>query len=199
MLEFLIWLKGADTTLFLFINKSLANGVTDAVMPFVTADLHLKIFYALSLGAILWKGNRRLRWAVLFSLITVAVTDLTSSAFLKPLFARPRPCWELTVHLLVPCGAGFSLPSSHAANLFGQAYFFKAVAPKSVKYLIPLAVIVSLSRVFVGVHYPADILFGAALGTVIGVIVGGWFVKIYSHFLDKKSLKSEGVDNANKD
>ncbi len=191
MLDFFIWLTSVDRALFFFINDSLANPVTDIFMPFVTADLNLRILYAACLIMILWKGDRRLRLAVIFSLITVALCDQLVSTLLKPLLARPRPCHEMEVRLLVGCGAGFSMPSSHAANLFGQAFFFRKVAPFSAKYLIPLAIIVALSRVFVGVHYPADILVGAAIGTVVGWSVAIGFIKLLPGMMGKKYQKVE--------
>jgi len=137
MLEFLMQLKAIDSELFFFINQTLANPVTDMFMPFVTGDTNLRIFYAACLFLILWKGDTKLRLAVIFSLVTV---------------------------------------SSHAANLFGQAFFFRKVAPFTGKYLIPLAIVVALSRVFVGVHYPADILVGSALGTLVGLGVSYGFL-----------------------
>jgi membrane-associated phospholipid phosphatase len=190
MLEFSRWLNGLDHSIFIFINQSLANPVTDFLMPLVTIDLHLKIFYALCLAVILWKGDKRLRYAILFSILTVVLSDLLSSAVLKPLFARPRPCHELEVYLLVPCGAGFSFPSSHAANLFGQAFLFRTIAPTTTKYLIPLAIVVALSRVFVGVHYPFDILCGAALGTLVGYGVAQIFIRVFPP--PDKKISQEG-------
>jgi len=141
----------------------------------------------------LWKGDNRVRLAVVFSLVTVTVTDQLSSTFLKPLIERPRPCWNMEVHLLVGCGSGFSMPSSHAANLFGQAYFFRYVVPATGRYLIPLAIVVALSRVFVGVHYPADIIVGAALGTLAGAGIG----RTYAYIFDrrKKKKNKEGIDD----
>jgi undecaprenyl-diphosphatase len=187
MLDFINLLIEWDHALFTLINGSAANPVTDFIMPLVTADLHLKIFYGVCLLLILWKGDKKLAWAVLFSLLTVLITDQLSSSVLKPIFSRPRPCHTFSVHLLTHCGSGFSFPSSHAANLFGQAFLFKGVAPKSAKYLIPLAVIVALSRVFVGVHYPADIVIGAALGTVAGYGI----YHLYLVTLNKYILKTE--------
>ncbi|HHI02755.1 MAG TPA: phosphatase PAP2 family protein [candidate division Zixibacteria bacterium] len=180
MLEFLMQLKAIDSELFFFINQTLANPVTDMFMPFVTGDTNLRIFYAACLFLILWKGDTKLRLAVIFSLVTVAICDQLVSSLLKPLLARPRPCHELEVHLLVGCGGGLSMPSSHAANLFGQAFFFRKVAPFTGKYLIPLAIVVALSRVFVGVHYPADILVGSALGTLVGLGVSYGFLHYLS-------------------
>lgn len=194
MIELIGWFGCIDRSVFLLINDALANPVTDFVMPLVTADLHLKLFYVVCLAVILWKGNTRLRIAVIFSLLTVLLTDQLASTFLKPMIARPRPCWELDVHLLVGCGSGFSMPSTHAANLFGQAYFFRAVAPQSARYLIPLAIVVALSRVFVGVHYPADILVGAALGTLIGYGIGVFFVGVLFKKIDVMKLKGGNTD-----
>ncbi len=195
MLEFIAWLGAIDRSVFYFINTTLANPLTDFIMPLVTLDLHIKIFYGVCLAVILWKGDRRLRFAVVFSLIAVALTDQISSSVLKPLLVRPRPCHLMQVHLLVDCGAGFSMPSSHAANLFGQAYLFKTVAPRSSKYLIPLATIIALSRIFVGVHYPADILVGASLGTLVGYAVAVGFSYAVSNiaiFKEIKEVKNTG-------
>ncbi len=195
MLEFFIQLEAMDQALFFFINQTLSNPVTDILMPFVTSDMNLRIFYAASLFLILWKGDTKLRLAVIFSLVTVAICDQMVSSLLKPLLGRPRPCHELEVHLLVGCGGGLSMPSSHAANLFGQAFFFRKVAPFTAKYLIPLAIVVGLSRVFVGVHYPADILVGSALGTLVGLGVSFAFL----HYLPmmQKFIKSKwGKKNA---
>jgi len=181
MLEIIRWVASLDKTVFLFINQSLANPITDFIMPLVTIDLHLKIFYGVCVLLLLWKGDRRLRFAVIASIVALVISDQLASAVLKPIFARPRPCKVMEVHLLVACGAGFSLPSSHAANLFAQAFLFRTITPRSAKFLIPLAIVVALSRVFVGVHYPFDVLTGAALGTVVGYCVATIFVKIYDN------------------
>ena len=181
MLEINRWVASIDKTVFLFINQSLANPITDFIMPLVTIDLHLKIFYGVCVLLLLWKGDRRLRFAVIASIVALVISDQLASAVLKPIFARPRPCKVMEVHLLVACGAGFSLPSSHAANLFAQAFLFRTITPRSAKFLIPLAIVVALSRVFVGVHYPFDVLTGAALGTVVGYCVATIFVKIYDN------------------
>ncbi|MCP4704840.1 MAG: phosphatase PAP2 family protein [candidate division Zixibacteria bacterium] len=192
MLEFFVTLAEIDQSLFFFINQTLSNPVTDILMPFFTKDMNLKIFYATCLFLILWKGDSKLRLAVIFSLVTVAICDQTVSTFLKPMLGRLRPCHELEVNLLVGCGGGLSMPSSHAANLFGQAFFFRKVAPFTGKYLIPLAIVVALSRVFVGVHYPADILVGSAIGTLAGLGVAYGFLQYLpwmQNFIKSKFVK----------
>lgn len=168
-----------DSTLFVTINQSLANPVTDFLMPIITNDWVLRIMLAVALLMTLWKGTARLRWAALFSLIAVALADQAASTVIKPLFERMRPCHETAVfanlHLLVHCGGGKSFPSAHASNAFSIAVFFAAVTLRP-KYtwviwaLFSFAALVALSRVFVGVHYPADILAGALVGSVCGLI-----------------------------
>lgn len=193
MSEILASLVALDKTIFRFVNQSLANPVTDVIMPFITTDLHLKIFYGVCLFLILWKGDRRLRWAVLGSLVVVTLSDQLSSAILKSLVGRLRPCKVMEVHLLVGCGSGFSFPSSHAANLFGQAFFFYGIAPRSAKFLVPLAALVALSRVFVGVHYPGDILSGAILGTAVGLVMEILFSKAYRRFYSESAPGGKSI------
>jgi undecaprenyl-diphosphatase len=165
------WLINIDQTAFLFINQTLANSVTDLIMPLVTNDMFLRVIYGLALICLLYFGRKRLLWVVFFSMLVVAVTDQSSSAFLKPLLARPRPCQVMNVHLLVGCGAGFSFPSSHAANLFGQALFFGILYRKYLPYLISFAFLIGISRIFVGVHYPMDVIGGVLLGSLEGLLL----------------------------
>ena len=166
MLEYL---TGIDRALFLFINVYLANPVTDVIMPVVTSDMLLRVMYGAGVAILLWRGDRRLRWLVLFSAMALLLTDQLSSNLLKELIARPRPCHELSqYYLLVDCGAGFSLPSTHAANVFGQAALFSYHVRAARRYLILFASLVALSRIFVGVHYPLDVLAGGMLGFFVG-------------------------------
>lgn len=169
------WLQQIDQAVFLFINVTLANPVTDAVMPIITNDLWLRIAYGLAMVLILWKGNAKLRWLVLFSALALLVSDQVSAAFLKPLIGRMRPCHTLeNVHLLVGCGGGKAMPSSHAANAFGQAFLFGLLYKRVRAGLFVFASLVALSRVFVGVHYPGDILGGAIVGAWTGMaVIGG--------------------------
>ncbi len=159
-----------DQTLFLFFNVQMANQVTDLLMPIVTSDWLLRVLYGLAVILMLWKGDRKLRWLVVMSALTLLFTDQLSAGILKPLIGRPRPCHIMeSIHLLVPCGSGKSMPSSHAANAFGQALLFSLHYPKVRWHLLALATVIAVSRVFVGVHYPGDILGGMILGGLIGL------------------------------
>jgi undecaprenyl-diphosphatase len=100
----------------------------------------------------------------------------------KPLIERPRPCHIVNgvqvvqnVHLIVGCGGGKSFPSSHAVNNFAMATMFALFYPRWKYALWAWAALIALSRVFVGVHFPSDILGGAVIGSVVALLVfKGW-------------------------
>ena len=118
-------------------------------------------------------------WRLLLLLIaTAAFADLLVSYGLKPWLGRPRPCMELT-GLLVPygCGGAFSLPSGHATTSFALAGVLNR------RWMWAIAALSALSRVAIGVHYPTDVLAGAALGTAVG-----WAAR---HLAQKATRKSE--------
>ncbi|MBD3402769.1 phosphatase PAP2 family protein [candidate division GN15 bacterium] len=189
------WLIEIDRALFLFLNMTIANPVTDAIMPVVTSDDLLRVMYGLALILCLWKGDARLRWLVLFSGITLTLTDQTAANFLKHAIERPRPCHEgqfiEQINLLVGCGGGYAMPSAHAANSFGQALMFGIAYRKVRWYLIGFAALVSISRVFVGVHYPFDVLGGALLGGLLGTLVFLLFEFLRRRWLPPKSLREK--------
>ena len=172
------WLVNLDQGLFLFLNTTCANPVTDLIMPVVTSDTLLRILFAAIVVLLLIWGDTKARWTCLAVIVTVALTDQAVSSFLKPLISRPRPCHTLeNINLLVNCGAGMSMPSAHAANLFGQAALFSALYRKVRCPVFTFAALVALSRVFVGVHYPADIIVGGIIGIILGTIVAVVFKK----------------------
>jgi undecaprenyl-diphosphatase len=164
------WLNGIDRAVFTFVNQTLANPLIDGVMPIITNDNVLRVLYAAILAVLLIFGRKRMVWVAVFSLVVVALTDQSSSAWIKPWLERLRPCKVMTVHLLVNCGAGYSFPSSHAANLFGQALFYGLLYRKYMPYALLAAFVVGISRVFVGVHYPLDVFGGMILGGAEGAL-----------------------------
>ena len=178
MMEFL---NGIDVSLFYFINKTLANPVFDVAMPFITEVKHWYIFYAFMILWLLIKGGSRGRTLAVLLIIFVFAAD-QSSNFIKEYIGRLRPCKTLPdVNLLVGCAGSFSLPSNHAVNNFGAAYLFANFLPRFKVLAYVIACMMGLSRVFVGVHYPFDIIVGALYGTLIA------FLLIYIfNFINKK-------------
>lgn len=144
--------------------------------------LCIYLLYCLPLS-ILKKGW----WWLLFAAAVVAVTDLTGARIFKPSFERLRPCNdpEMTgyVRMVVNrCGSGFSFISNHAINHFGLAAFifstFRPLFPYTWVIFI-WAVLIAFAQVYVGVHYPFDVLAGAILGIITGLAAGALFNKNY--------------------
>lgn len=165
MLDFL---NSLDIKLFRFLNGSMCNSVFDFIMPFIT-DLNKHRFILVFVAAILlWmiiRGKRHVRIAALLLIITIVVSDQLSSSVIKYWLERPRPCHTLqNVHLLVSCGSGLSFPSSHAVNNFAGALILAFFFPRAKWWFFGVASIVAFSRVYVGVHYPSDVLGGAVIG-----------------------------------
>lgn len=167
-----------DQELFFAINQGWASPLLDVVAPWLRNMFFWAPFY-LFLGSwyVVRFGTKG--WLVVLAvLLTFAVSDMLSSSVIKPLVERLRPCNEPElaeyVRLLVGCGGGFSFTSSHATNHFAFALFnglvlFRFWKP-ALPYLLVWASAISLSQVYVGVHYPLDILGGAILGSSIGLV-----------------------------
>lgn len=169
MLEFLV---NIDTALMRFLNLVIANPVFDLIMPVITHEWFVRIFFlTFALLAAIF-GGKYGRITFLLLILTVVLTDQLSSQLIKPLVGRLRPCKSLDwVHVLIDCSSGKSFPSSHAANSFGQALIWIWRYPKYKWFFILSAAVIAFSRVSVGVHYPLDIFAGAVLGTLAGLLI----------------------------
>jgi undecaprenyl-diphosphatase len=168
-------LLNIDRQLFFFINRGLQNPLFDAIMPFLT-DLNRKpialVIVAILWMLLLWKGGTRGRIAALLLIPAITLSDQLNSSYLKFIIERPRPCHELwDIHLLVGCGSGYSFPSSHAVNNFAGALLLSYFLPRWTWAFFTYATAVAFSRVYVGVHYPSDIVAGAIVGLAIGALI----------------------------
>ncbi len=114
----------------------------------------------------------RVLQTALLTAACVWTADLLAFA-LKAAVARPRPVSSVPeADPLLSRSVGSSFPSGHAATSFAGALFLCLVAPRAVPYLLALAAAVAYSRIYVGVHYPGDVLAGAALGAAVGAAYG---------------------------
>ncbi len=175
------FLYSIDKALFSFGNRSMANPVSDILMPILT-DLN-QHWYGLALFAtlwllLMWRGGRKGRIIGMLIIPLVTFSDQFNSAVLKNLVARPRPCHGLNgspivsgIHLLVPCGSGYSFPSSHAVNNFAVAGFLSYYYRKWSWVAFSFASLVGFSRIAVGVHYPSDVIGGAIVGLACALII----------------------------
>ena len=167
-----------DMRLFIFLNQTIANVVLDVIMPFLTNLDNWRIPIGLTWLLLMWKGGKKGRVAALLLIPVLTMSDYTSSSILKPLFGRIRPCHVMeNVRLLVNCGSGLAFPSSHATNISAVAVLFSFFYRRGMPAFLFIAFMVGLSRIYVGVHYPADVLFGFMVGTGIS------FLLIYTYIL----------------
>ncbi len=159
-----------DEWLFRILNEKAANPVFDAVMPVITERVYF-IGPLVALWLVLfWRAGRRGRIVAFLTLLVITAGDQLSAHVLKPIFGRERPPYALeSVRLLVDTTRSFSFPSAHATNSFAVASFVSSFYPATRFPLYVLAVLIGYSRVYVGVHYPLDMLGGAVLGLAIGL------------------------------
>jgi undecaprenyl-diphosphatase len=117
-------------------------------------------------------GGRRERSYVVVALITLALTEFIVSGLMKPLFGRLRPCHVLEgVRLLGGCTSSFAMASGHAGNSFAQAVAVGLFYRPAFLISLPIASLVSLSRVIDGKHYPSDVVVGALVGIAVAIVV----------------------------
>jgi membrane-associated phospholipid phosphatase len=183
-----------DKWLFSKINQSSANSFFDTVLPFFREPLSwIPLYLFFIIYAIYNFPKKALSWIIGMGL-TAASTDLISSRIIKPLIGRKRPCNDLeiadTIRLLLPnCGQNGSFTSSHAANHFGIAMFIYITMKDSwgnYTYLFFLwAALISYAQVYVGVHFPFDIIGGAILGCAIGYCTA----KVFTQKIGSPSVK----------
>lgn len=162
------WLESLDTGLFALINRGGQNSFFDWFMPFMT-DLKNFTYVLILVGVlVLWRERKAGLVFLVFIGLTLAITDPFSSRVLKEWIGRIRPCQVLPgVRLLTECNTSYSFPSSHAVNIFAAAYFLSQPFSKLTPLIFGIAALVAYSRVYIGVHYPLDVIGGAAIGLFI--------------------------------
>lgn len=169
-------LLSADAALFHFINTTLGNPVFDAVLPLFRERLFWAPLYVFLATFFIVNFGRK-GWIMVFvTCLAVGLTDFTSSTLIKKNVRRLRPCNDTVVLVQerVHCGGGYSFPSSHAANHFAAAVLVAGFLGGIRRWIRPAALawagMIAFSQVYVGVHYPIDVTFGALLGAAIGWI-----------------------------
>jgi undecaprenyl-diphosphatase len=175
-----------DTDLFLALNHRLVNPLFDTVLPYFRDSIFWAPLYLFLLAFVFLNyGRKGIWWSVAF-LTTVAICDLTGTYGFKETVQRIRPCNEPTlmgqVRLVIhACPGGYSFLSNHAANHFGLATFMVCTFRSIFKAWIYLAYLwaffIAFAQVYVGVHYPSDILGGVLLGIGSGYLTATLYRK----------------------
>ncbi len=173
-----------DTYLFGIVNQKASNTFFDSIMPFIRQPLFWLPLYLFIILFAIYNFQKKAAIWIGSLLLTVGITDSISSHIFKPLFGRLRPCNnpELadSIRLLVDhCGQNGSFTSSHATNHFGIAVFIFMTLEKvwgKFNYLFLLwASVICFAQVYVGVHFPFDVIGGAILGSSIGYLTARFF------------------------
>ena len=179
-----------DSNLFLALNHGLANPFFDSFLPFLRDSIFWAPFYLLILSFVFLNyGTKGLWWALGF-ILTVAIADLTGTYLLKENVQRLRPCNEPSlagqVRLVIhACPGGYSFLSNHAANHFGLATYmvcsFKGIFKSWVYLLYGWAFMICFAQIYVGVHYPLDIVAGMLLGIFTGFFTAYFFHRFWGN------------------
>jgi undecaprenyl-diphosphatase len=183
-----------DLAIFYFINHTISTGFLNKFFSIITNVNNWYITFLFLLGLLFFKGGRLGKLSALGILILITITDQSSHKILKELFDRARPCNVLS-DVLTPlgCTGSYSFPSNHAVNNFAAASFFATLYPGYRTILFIIASLVALSRVYLGLHYPSDIIAGAAIGFIFGYLFGLLVLKINDVLNRKKTLKESST------
>ena len=162
------FLYSLDVSAFRWVNEGWSRPAFDAFFKFITRYQNFLPFLVPWLLYLVWKGPRG-RWLVLSLFFAVLVSDQTASHLVKYWVARVRPCNALD-GVLTPAGksSSYSFPSSHAANMGSSMFLLARTYPAWTWAFVLIALLVGLSRVYLGVHYPSDVLGGYGLGLAVG-------------------------------
>jgi len=181
-----------DRHLFYWINHDLANPFFDSIMPWLRSPKNWIPLYIFIIGFCLWKFKKQGITIIIFIALSAGFADFTSASIIKPLVKRDRPCRDVISATTdidrIPCGTGYSFPSTHATDHFAMAFFMILIYYKRWHWIwfwgILWAGLISFAQVYVGVHYPIDVTCGAIYGILVGWFMYWIFRKLQLKFPD---------------
>ncbi|MBI3812854.1 MAG: phosphatase PAP2 family protein [Nitrospinae bacterium] len=193
-------LEDIDTYLLYAVNSGMENRFFDVLMPFVT-NYRNWYFIILAVMAIMiirdWKKGLM---TILLVMAAVSISDYLNSHVVKFMFGRARPCSALpteTLRLILGCPSNPSFPSSHASNIFALTVVLVYRYRVLLIYMLTIAVLVCLSRVYLAVHYPSDVIAGGIFGILYGSMVILIYNRITGIYKENKNLNTNSTNGTN--
>ncbi len=166
-----------DHAFFKLINQAWSNEAFDIFFPFIT-DLHKTLVFKVILVAVLLSLHiyKLKKWGPLFTLLcffSMSLTDFSGNELFKKNFNRSRPfeITELQAQQRSPAKAGSGFISNHSANMFALATLNVLLIPSTAPLFITVAFLTAYSRVYNGVHFPADVIAGAMWGVLVSYLI----------------------------
>jgi len=179
-----------DDFLLGIIQDNLHNIVLDIVMPFLSTLGNLGFIWIVT--AVVLICLKKYRAVGITLLVALLLCLLIGNLGLKPLIARPRPCWvNPEVFLLIPNPTDYSFPSGHTLASFAAATVLFWHSKRLGFCALFVASLIAFSRLYLYVHYPTDVLGGILIGVGIGLTAVFLYRTISRHLQDRKSAKPE--------
>ncbi|WP_407521801.1 phosphatase PAP2 family protein [Lacibacter sp. MH-610] len=200
----MLLIEKIDRYIFILIHRDADQQWLDPFMLMLRHPYTWIPFYTgVALYAVYKTGKKSI---VLFfgSALSFVLNDIVSAKLLKPFFERPRPCHtqelQSFIRPVIDCGGLYSFPSTHACNHFGLAVvwflFFKTYKETRWTWLFVWASAVCYAQVYVGKHFPLDVLFGASTGTLIGMPVFFFVQFFYRQSASKSRLNPDRFEGS---
>lgn len=178
-----------DRDLFLFLN-GMHSPFLDPILFFLTDGRAWLPLYLLTAYLVYKQYKKESLWILGGTILSIVITDQITTSFMKPFFARLRPSHEPSLQGLVHhvnnyFGGLYGFASSHAANTFGVTMFLWLILRPHYRWAALLFIwpaVMSYSRIYLGVHYPGDII----VGTLIGLLTGWLVFRLYGRVKRKR-------------
>lgn len=185
-----------DRDLFLFLN-GLHSPFMDPILFFLTDGRAWLPLYLLTAYLVYKSYKKESLWILGGIILSIVITDQITTSFMKPFFARLRPSHEPSLQGMVHhvnnyFGGLYGFASSHAANTFGVTMFLWSILRRHYRWSALLFIwpaVMSYSRIYLGVHYPGDII----VGTLIGLLTGWLVFRLYGRLRKRSETSPESV------